>query len=316
MKVTSDTLFHFTTSLKNIEGILLKKFQLTYCHEKYQLDYQTHDSYYPMISFCDIPLSLAKDHIERYGAYAIGMTKEWGVNNNLNPVVYIDKESLLAKDVQSSLDNMQKTIDSLATHINNETLAFQRFIINSLNKTGNYLEHKSPDYMQRSRNIELAQKELQDTLEYANRKKDSSKDRKVIIENLSETINNNENLFRYIKNYEGTLNRNDKTIPKYRFYDEREWRYVPAFKNSEIKAYLNIEQYKQYRGSSKTKPFIENINLPFTGNDIKYLIVKSSKDIPKLIKTIKGIDNLTKNPNEADVLTTKILTVEQINNDF
>ncbi len=99
MQVTSDTLYHFTTSLKKLQSILSKKFRLTYCHEKYILDYETHDSFYPMVSFCDIPLSLAKDQIERYGSYAIGMTKEWGIKNNLNPVVYIEKDSLLAKDI-------------------------------------------------------------------------------------------------------------------------------------------------------------------------------------------------------------------------
>lgn len=71
----------------------IKKIQLTYCHEQYSLDYETHDSYYPMVSFCDIPLSLAKDQIEKYGSYAIGMTKEWGIKNSLNPVVYIEKDS-------------------------------------------------------------------------------------------------------------------------------------------------------------------------------------------------------------------------------
>jgi hypothetical protein len=61
-----------------------------------------------MVSFCDDPLSLAKDQIESYGSYAIGMTKEWGILNNLNPVVYIEKNSLLAKDIQSTVDNMIK----------------------------------------------------------------------------------------------------------------------------------------------------------------------------------------------------------------
>ena len=61
-----------------------------------------------MVSFCDIPLSLAKDHIKTYGSYGIGMMKEWGIKNNLNPVVYIERDSLLAKDIQATIDNMMK----------------------------------------------------------------------------------------------------------------------------------------------------------------------------------------------------------------
>lgn len=91
---------------------------------------------------------------------------------------------------------------------------------------------------------------------------------------------------------------------------------MPALNDNRVKQSLNADQFKKYRGLSRSKPFIENINLPFTSDDIKYLIVKSNKDIPKLIKAIKSIDNLTKNSNGSDILTTKILTIEQLNNDF
>jgi hypothetical protein len=44
--------------------------------------------------------------------------------------------------------------------------------------------------------------------------------------------------------------------------------------------------------------------------------VKTSKDIPKLISSIENINNLTRNPKDASILTTKILTVEQLEKDF
>lgn len=79
---------------------------------------------------------------------------------------------------------------------------------------------------------------------------------------------------------------------------------------------LTNDQFKQYRGLGKNKPFIDKINLPFNSSDIKYLVVKSSKEIPELIAAIRSIDNLTKNTNDTDILTTKIFTIEQLNNDF
>lgn len=52
---------------------------------------------FPMVCFCDIPLSQIKNHIEHYGNYGIGLSKEWGIRNRLNPVLYIELNSSLSK---------------------------------------------------------------------------------------------------------------------------------------------------------------------------------------------------------------------------
>lgn len=310
MQVTSDTLFHFTTSLQNLKNILSKKFLLAYCHEKYSLDYETHDSYYPMVSFCDIPLSLTKNQIERYGSYAIGMTKEWGIKNNLNPVVYIEKDSLLAKDIQATIDNMLKMQNPISSLIKRNTISTQKITLNAIEKVITYLKTVSPE------NIALSIKELNNSKKKIENNQVATTNHKELVNILTDITNNNSNLFRYIKNYRGTLTRNNKTYLNYRFYDEREWRYVPALKDNRVKEYLNEDEYRKYRGLTRSKPFIENINLSFTSDDIKYLIVKSNDDIPKIIKAIKSTNSLTKTPNNADILTTRILTVEQLKNDF
>jgi len=51
----------------------------------------------PMVCFCDIPLSQLVSHIDTYGKYGLGMSKEWGIKKGLNPVIYFNKNSLLAK---------------------------------------------------------------------------------------------------------------------------------------------------------------------------------------------------------------------------
>ena len=160
----------------------------------------------------------------------------------------------------------------------------------------------------------MAIKELNDSVEKLKDNAASNTDYKELVDNLVATVNNNSNLFRYIKNYRGINIRNND--PNYRFYDEREWRYVPALNDLRVKQWLNAEQFKEYRGLSKRKPFIENINLSFNSFDIKYLIVKSSNDIPKLIRVIKNTGNMQISSNDSDILTTKILTVEQLYNDF
>lgn len=209
MQVTSDTLFHFTTSLRNLTSILSKKFQLTYCHEKYSLDYETHNFYYPMVSFCDIPLSLAKDQIEKYGSYAIGMTKEWGMQKQLNPVVYIEKDSILAKDIQATMDNLVKMAETLLNQVEKLGTSTDSLVRKSHDKVKTHHRNAIPE------SIAFVQKELNNLLENLEGIAASLSDYKAITDKLEETGNNSSNLFRYIKNYEGILVRNGKTINNY-----------------------------------------------------------------------------------------------------
>ena len=59
----------------------------------------------PMVSFCDIPLSKTNLFVERYGKYAIGLTKEWAEDKRINPILYAKDENILI-----SL-SFQKTIE-------------------------------------------------------------------------------------------------------------------------------------------------------------------------------------------------------------
>jgi hypothetical protein len=309
MQVTSDTLFHFTSSLKNLKNILDIKFRLTYCHEEYFLTNKKQSSYYPMLSFCDIPLSLAKNQIKKYGPYAIGMSKDWAMKNNLNPVVYIEKDSLLAKDIQSTLTNMLEW-----TKLTNENISaiFQdvkKMTISQIVKSKELLESKNPELKP------VAVSHLEDLVKKLEREYSLLTDYKLIMKSFSEITNYSSNLFRYIKNYKGVLKRKERIIPNYRFYDEREWRYIPELNDIRVEQSLNIDQYKIYREKTKRKPFIEGINLSFISDDIKYLLVKSNKEIPILIKKIKTSD-LAKDSTAIDILTTKIITLDQINRDF
>jgi hypothetical protein len=134
------------------------------------------------------------------------------------------------------------------------------------------------------------------------------------IKELTEDETSLANIFRYMKNYEGTLTRKDKTINKYRFSDEREWRYVPEPKDAHLlfaAKTIDSDDKKNYINTS-----IGDLRLTFELEDINYLILRDESEISAFIKwiQIEKSDSLT---NSAMLkLTSRIITVNQILFDF
>lgn len=96
MVVSSNTLFQFTRDFDTILKILESKgFWPKYCIEFGWRDKSKTDFAVPQCCFCDIPLSAINNHMKTYGDYGIGMTKEWGINKGLSPVMYVIPNSHL-----------------------------------------------------------------------------------------------------------------------------------------------------------------------------------------------------------------------------
>ncbi|MGR6020507.1 abortive infection system antitoxin AbiGi family protein [Bacillus paranthracis] len=53
---------------------------------------------FPMSCFCDIHLNKLVPHMVNYGSYGIGLSKEWGIRQGIQPIHYINKHSNLRKD--------------------------------------------------------------------------------------------------------------------------------------------------------------------------------------------------------------------------
>ena len=98
MNPKSNTLFHFTKNAKSLKGILKNGFLPRYCREdiKYLKNAEASKDClgYPMVCFCDIPLSRISEHTKFYGSYGLGMTKEWGIKNALAPILYTPEEGV------------------------------------------------------------------------------------------------------------------------------------------------------------------------------------------------------------------------------
>jgi|GEM_PF-488410 len=125
--VSSNVLFHFTDSMIKLKSILKNGFFPHYCLE-YTLDPLDRKAAaekrppmhaVPVVCFCDLPLSLIRKHLERYGPFGIGLDKKWGVNNRVSPVLYTHRTAqtrqpvlqLTAKDAKV---NNQKTENDLS----------------------------------------------------------------------------------------------------------------------------------------------------------------------------------------------------------
>lgn len=306
MRVTSNSLFHFTTSLKKLEGIITDKFRIYSCVEKYKLDYENHTTAVPMVSFCDIPLSLAKNHLDSYGKYAIGLTKEWGINNGLNPTLYLQGDSTLSKDIQKTLDHLMGAFRPIRKDILREVAALQ-----SVSNIIRVAFKPIPG----TDKFKMSDDDTANVIAILNSVSESLREQTDRVSDAGVKANATLGIFRFIKNYEGELIRKNKTFKNYRFYDEREWRYAPLLENTpEGKEHSAL--FKQYRSEGGAKPYLKTHRLKFVGSDIKYLLVKSAKDIPKLIEVIRTTKNLVENAHDAEILSTKIITVEQLQEDF
>jgi len=95
----STTLFHFTKSLDVLKSILKSGFYPRYSLEDINwMGFQGVDFVaFPVVCFCDIPLSRITDHVNFYGQFGIGMTQEWAKANRLNPVIYVSHTSDVAE---------------------------------------------------------------------------------------------------------------------------------------------------------------------------------------------------------------------------
>jgi hypothetical protein len=254
MTISSDVLVHFTHNKQALKGILEDNFRVSYCKETPEISTNRTCVYVPMVSFCDIPLSQVKYHIEIYGCYGLGLTRDWGLKNGLNPLTYVESSSNFSQSLANAV---------------------------------NYFLPKA-----RQENLKLAQDD-----EYF----------KAVL-GLGELIGN-------IKSYSGDYERGGKTHKDYRFYDEREWRFVPRSSEENL-LMISEETWHTPIGQEKARRLTESYRLKFDPDDIKYVIIKDDSEIHEFIDHFRSVKSGKYGEKDIDRLTTRILTYEQIKKDF
>lgn len=131
----------------------------------------------------------------------------------------------------------------------------------------------------------------------------------------AENFFNIADILRYSKFYEGELNRKGKVHPKYRFADEREWRYVPKI-SDDLTNWLTVKDYNDPEKKRVANDKLKNERLEFSPDQIMYIIVKDDKEIEEVVKHIKKIKGNKYSDNQITRLNTRILSFERIKGDF
>lgn len=259
VNLSSNTLFHFTSKADYLVDIIKNGFKPRFCLEEEMLyklltskkKVET-ETAIPLTCFCDLPLSKILSHLEFYGSYGIGLSKDWGMSNGLSPVNYIYEEStnfMYLKKMSRLIYNVMMDID-----------------------TKKYGLDKNPI---------------------------------IIISEMSS----------FLKPYDGKMERFGKYI-KRKFYDEREWRYVPKIIGEKAEYRLSKEEFDdKIKRAQANSDLDDSYNLKFVASDIKYIIVSNEKEMISMSDIIDSLNTLY-SENEIKLLKTKIISSDQIKEDF
>jgi hypothetical protein len=121
----------------------------------------------------------------------------------------------------------------------------------------------------------------------------------------------------FMKPYEGILARPGIVSRRVRFYDEREWRFVPVTDESLLPVGgLSKEAFADTTLRERVdRELWESHKIPFEPSDICYIIVKEGDEILPMIREIQRI-KAKYSEDEKLLLGSRVMTAEQIRRDL
>jgi hypothetical protein len=123
----------------------------------------------------------------------------------------------------------------------------------------------------------------------------------------------------YTKPFQGPAWRGNKVHKKVRFYDEREWRYVPIVPAGQC-LFLERKDYNNARKKNALhRRFRKCHALPIHPDDIQYLIVpydKNESNVLELHDYVMKLYAQRYSRKDAILVTSAIMTVDRIHKDI
>lgn len=143
MGLSSNVIWH-QTDFNGLRSILkLKKFLYSYSLESIKWKSSRVDIAFPMISFCDIPLSDISEYLDKYGNYTIGLKRTWGKSVGVCPVWYRDREALTLKTQMDSFRIIEKK-DPFS--LSKYEIALWQVVANTKNYEGELIKRNFSSY--------------------------------------------------------------------------------------------------------------------------------------------------------------------------
>ena len=120
----------------------------------------------------------------------------------------------------------------------------------------------------------------------------------------------------YVKPYEGPFVRNGTVHPNVRFYNEREWRWVPDLSGTCFEFGIDESQCDDPHSLTAANDQLwEAARLSFEPSDIRYIVVASESEILPMIDHIRDI-KAKYSDTEKNLLVTRLTSAEQVRADF
>jgi hypothetical protein len=246
--LSASTLFHFTRKRDSLLSILRHTFWPNFRLERAPIgrsgEHPTNGT--PMVCFCDIRLSAVKPHMECYGRYAVGLTKEWGIKNGVTPLLYTHPSSPVSQALHALMERgLRVGVGPVDEGIWNEVAR----------------------------------------------------------------------LLNFVKPYEDTPP--DTKVGKVtRYYDEREWRWVPQELPESLRYGIDSSEFEH--GSppaAKSELLRQHCRLEFGPNDIRYILVETEAEVVETVEQVLAIKERFSKA-EKTLLTTRVLSAERVLGDF
>ncbi|WP_158211181.1 abortive infection system antitoxin AbiGi family protein [Myroides phaeus] len=101
-------LIHFTSKIEYLVSIIEEsQFRLKYCKEEFCITNETivSKNVHPMVCFSEQNLKEIQNKEITYGKFGISLSTDWIIKNNIQPVMYIEKNSPVANSLAILLEH-------------------------------------------------------------------------------------------------------------------------------------------------------------------------------------------------------------------
>ena len=300
-KINASSLCHFTRRFDVLQKIMRNGIRFSFAFEKLSSAiianfeypsnpklvshiYENAGVAIPMVSFCDIPITRAADHISKYGQYMIGLNKELIIdmyNKIINPVFYIYSDNL-----HYAIDDISNVYAEATNQQMQEAIKRGKNIKNITQETVNKIV-----------------KEIIEEFPFSNRKFSAQ-----FIVGLSKSCYSKDGKVCYYDEREW------RAFWPAGMSEDKSWKFGITYED-----YLSNRNYWNNELASDETNYI-TIPKEFLYCGITHIVVKNDDQIPKMIDFIMstpaifGQTNVSK--KERMILVSKITSLERVALDF